>query len=211
MNEFLTIILTLPTVAYGVLLAVCVIYWMLAATGLFDLDTVDGWLGSDGDSIEPSVVAGMLAKIGLSGIPLMLVLTVLALFGWIVCFLAQRYLLPLAPDALRGLVAIVIAVAALVPGVLATSVALRPLAKLIARLRPPVPPSVLGRIGRVISPIVDERNGRAHFDDGGAGLILQVRALPDQNFQRGDQVVLIEHLDATNAFRIISKADFDQQ
>lgn len=211
MDEFLTIILTFPTVVYGVLLAVCVIYWMLAATGLFDLDAVAGWLGSDGDSIEPSFVAGMLAKIGLSGVPMTLVLTILSLFGWIVCFLAQRYLLSLAPDALRGFAGTGIAVAALIPGVLATSITLRPLAKLIARLRPPIPPSVLGRTGRVISPIVDERNGRAHFDDGGAGLILQVRALPDQNFQRGDQIVLIEHLDAANAFRIISKTEFDQQ
>ncbi|TQM05775.1 hypothetical protein FB548_3518 [Pseudoxanthomonas sp. 3HH-4] len=211
MNEFLTIILTFPTVVYGVLLAVCVIYWMLAATGLLDLDTVDGWLGSDGDSIEPSFVAGMLAKIGLSGIPLTLVLTILALFGWILCFLAQRYLLPLAPDALRGIAGVGVMVAALVPGVLATSLTLRPLAKLIARLRPPLPPSVLGRTGRVISPAVDENNGRAHFDDGGAGLILQVRALPDQSFQRGDQIVLIEHLDAANAFRVISKTEFDQQ
>jgi hypothetical protein len=211
MNEFLTIILAFPTVVYGVLLAVCVIYWMLAATGLFDLDTVDGWLGSDGDSIEPSFVAGMLAKIGLSGVPLTLVLTILALFGWITCFMAQRYVLPLVPDALRGLAGVGIAVAALVPGVLATSLTLRPLAKLIARLRPPVPPSVLGRTGKVISPSVDEANGRAHFDDGGAGLILQVRSLPGQNFQRGDEVVLIEHLEAENAFRIISKAEFDQQ
>ena len=211
MNEFLTIILTFPTVVYGVLLAVCVIYWMLAATGLLDLDTVDGWLGSDGDSIEPSFVAGMLAKIGLSGIPLTLVLTILALFGWILCFLAQRYLLPLAPDALRGIAGVGVMVAALVPGVLATSLTLRPLAKLIARLRPPLPPSVHGRTGRVISPAVDENNGRAHFDDGGAGLILQVRALPDQSFQRGDQIVLIEHLDAANAFRVISKTEFDQQ
>jgi len=211
LNEFLTIILTFPSVVYGVLLAVCVVYWMLAATGLLDFDTVDGWMGSDGDSIEPSFVAGMLAKIGLSGVPLTLVLTMLALFGWIVCFLAQRYLLPLVPDALRWLAGIAIASAALIPGVLATSVTLRPLAKLIARLRPPVPPSVLGRSGKITSPIADEQNGRAHFDDGGAGLIMQVRALPGQKFQRGDEVVLIEHMEAANAFRIMSKAEFDQQ
>lgn len=211
MNEFLTIILTFPTVIYSVLLAICVIYWMLAATGLFDLDTVNGWLGSDGDSIEPSSVAGMLAKMGLAGIPLTLVLTILALFGWIVCFLAHRYMLPLVPPGLRWLAGAGIAIAALIPGVLATSVTLRPLAKLAARLRPPVPPSVLGRIGRVISPLVDEHNGRAHFDDGGAGLILQVRSLPDQNFQRGDQIVLIEHLEAANVYRIISRTEFDRQ
>ncbi|WAC62127.1 hypothetical protein OVA13_12015 [Pseudoxanthomonas sp. SL93] len=211
MNEFLTIILSFPTVVYGVLLALCVIYWLLAATGLFELDTVDGWLGSDGDTIQPSSVAGMLAKIGLSGVPLTLVLTTLALFGWIVCFLAQRYLIPLVPGALRGFAGLAVAVAALVPGILATSATLRPLAMLIARLRPPIPPSVLGRTGQVVSPSVDERSGRAHFDDGGAGLILQVRAPPGQQFHRGDPVVLIEHLETANAFRVMSKTEFDQQ
>lgn len=211
MTEFLNTALSFPTLVYSVLLAFCVIYWLLAATGILDFDAVDGWLGSDGDSVEPSQIAGMIARLGLSGVPMMLVLTVLSWFGWLITYFVQLWLLPHVPDALRWLAGAGVLLAALVPGVVATSLLLRPLAALITRLRPPLPAPVLGRIGSVISPRVDETSGRAQFDDGGAGLILQVRAMPGQGFARGDRVVLIEHLAASDTYRVISESTFHQQ
>ena len=87
----------------------------------------------------------------------------------------------------------------------------RRLAAVITRLRPPVPPSVLGRAGAVISPHADVSSGRAHFDDGGAGLILQIRTLPGERLLRGDRVVLIEHLASDNTYRVMSETAFHQQ
>ena len=40
MTEFLTTALTFPTLLYSILLAFCVVYWLLAATGLVDSDTI---------------------------------------------------------------------------------------------------------------------------------------------------------------------------
>lgn len=211
MTEFLNTALTFPTLIYSVLLAFCTVYWLLAATGIVDLDAVDGWVATDGDSVEPSAIAGMLAKLGLSGVPMMLVLTVLSLFGWLITYFVQLFLLQHVPDALRWIVGAGVAIVALLPGALAASLALRPLAALIHRLRPPVPPSVLGRAGAVISAHADTDTGRAHFDDGGAGLILQVRTLPGERFSRGDRVVLIEHLEPGNTYRVISETAFHQQ
>lgn len=211
MTEFLNTALTFPTLVYSVLLAFCTIYWLLAATGIVDLDAVDGWLATDGDSVEPSAIAGMLAKLGLSGVPMMLVLTVLSFFGWLATYFVQLFLLQYAPDGLRWIAGAGVLVVALLPGAFATSLLLRPLAAVIARLRPPTPPSVLGRAGTVISPHADATGGRAQFDDGGAGLILQVRTLPDQRFARGDRVVLIEHLESDNTYRVISETAFHQQ
>ncbi|MBD9479045.1 hypothetical protein [Pseudoxanthomonas sp. PXM02] len=211
MIEFLNTTLTFPTLLYSVLLAFCTVYWLLAATGIVDFDAVDGWLVTDGDGAEPTAIAGMLAKLGLSGVPLMLVLTVLAIFGWLITYFAHLWLLQHLPDTVRWITGAGVLVAALLPGMLVTSVLLRPLASVIARLRPPVLPSVLGRAGAVISPHVDHAGGRAQFDDGGAGLILQVRALPGERFGRGDRVVLIEHLESENTYRVISEAAFQQQ
>lgn len=211
MTEFLNTALTFPTLLYSVLLAFCTVYWLLAATGMVDIDAVDGWLTTDGDTAEPSVVAGMLAKLGLSGVPMMLVLTVLAFFGWLAIYFVHLFLLQHMPDGLRWVAGAITLVAALLPGAIVTSLLLRPLAAVIARLRPPLPPSVLGRAGSVISPHADVASGRARFDDGGAGLILQVRALPGERFSRGDRVVLIEHLQSDNTYRIMSEAAFHQQ
>lgn len=211
MTEFLNTALTFPTLIYSVLLAFCTVYWLLAATGIVDIDAVDGWLTTDGDTAEPSVVAGMLAKLGLSGVPMMLVLTVLSFFGWLITYFVQLFLLQHLPGSLRWIAGAGTLIVALLPGALVTSLLLRPLASVIARLRPPVPPSVLGRAGSVISPHADAGSGRAHFDDGGAGLILQVRALPGERFSRGDRVVLIEHLETDNTYRVMSETTFLQQ
>ena len=208
MTEFLNTVLTFPTLVYSVPLAFCTVYWLLAATGIVDFDAVDGWLTTDGDTAEPNVVAGMVARLGLSGVPMMLVLTVLSFFGWLITYFAQLLFLQFLPDPLRMLVGIGVLVAALLPGLLLTSLLLRPVARLIMKLRPPVPPSVLGKAGNVISPQVTEREGRAEFDDGGAGLILQVRAPPGVTFNRGERVVLLSFDEQRDSYAVIAESEF---
>ena len=209
MTEFLQTSLTFPTLVYSILLAFCVVYWLLAATGLADVDALDGLLGSDGDGGDASDSAGLLAKLGLGGVPIMVVLALLSLFGWLSSYFVQLLLLQHLPAPLRWLAGIATPVGALVPGVFVTSLLLRPVRKLIVKLRPPVAPSVLGRVGTVISPEVDTRQGRAEFADGGAGLILQVRATPPASFMRGDRVVLLEHDAIANTYLVISESQFN--
>ena len=218
MTEFLTTALTFPTLLYSILLAFCVVYWLLAATGLVDSDTIHGLLhhhdGLDGMHTHhhhhetATDSTGMIARLGLSGVPFMLILSVLAFFGWLITYFAQLLFLQFLPDPLRMLVGIGVLVAALLPGLLLTSLLLRPVALLIMKLRPPVPPSVLGKAGNVISPQVTEREGRAEFDDGGAGLILQVRAPPGVTFNRGERVVLLSFDEQRDSYAVIAESEF---
>lgn len=219
MNEFLHTVLTFPTLLYSIVLAFCAIYWLLAATGLVDTDAIDGLLGGDGhghvhhahDGNDGTTAAGMLARLGLSGVPIMLVLTVLCFFGWLGTYFVHLLVLSHFPDTLRWLLGAATLLVALVPGLIVTSLLLRPVSRLIQRLRPPVPPSILGRTGTVISPHVDAHDGRAEFDDGGAGLILQVRAAAGTRFQRGDRVVLLSHDESSNSYAVMSETDFNNR
>ena len=227
MIDFLETCLTFPTVIYSVLLAVCVIYWLLAMTGLFDTDALDGLLmgdghffhvdaghgvhGHHGDSGDSTATAGMLARLGLSGVPIMIVLTVLIFIGWFATYFMHLLVLRHLPDGLRILAGIATLLGALVPGVLLTSLLLRPVAKLMAKLQPKTAASILGRAGKVISPVVDAQGGRAEFDDGGAGLILQVRAPPGITFARGERVVLLSHDAHANTHAVISESEFNNR
>lgn len=208
MNEFLTTALTFPTVVYSVLLTVCAIYWLLAATGLVETDALDGLLGSDGDASDGSGAAAMLAKLGLSGVPVMVVITVLAFFGWIGTYYVQLLILKHVPDTVRVLAGIATDVLMLVPGLLATSLLLRPVSRLLLKLRPPRERSILGRVAIVTTPHVSGDYGQASVDDGGAGLILQVRHDEPGRFKRGDRIVLIEYVDEQHAYRVISEQQF---
>lgn len=217
MTDFLNTALTFPTLLYSILLAVCVVYWLLAATGLVDSDTIHGLLhhhdGLDGmhgghhhDGATDS--AGMIARLGLSGVPFMLILSVLVFFGWLITYFVQLLVLQYLPDSLRILAGIGVLVVALLPGLLLTSLLLRPVARLIMKLQPPLPPSILGKAGNVISPTVTATEGRAEFSDGGAGLILQVRAAPGTSFRRGERVVLLSFDEQAHAYAVIAESEF---
>lgn len=236
MIDFLQTCLTFPTLIYSILLAFCVVYWLLAATGLFDVDALDGLLAGHGNaghgdfghmhvghghaghadathghSGDSSTNAGMLARLGLSGVPIMIVLTVLFFIGWVITYFVHLLVLSHLPDSMRILVGSATLLGALIPGVLATSLILRPVAKLMAKLQPVAAASILGRVGTVISPMVDANGGRAAFDDGGAGLILQVRAPPGITFARGDRVVLLSHDAQANTHAVISETEFNNR
>jgi len=209
MNAFLQTALRFPTLAYSIVLAVCVMYWLLAATGLVDGDGPD--LLGDGDADgEASGAAAMLARLGLSGVPVMIVLTVLAFFGWLGTYFVQLLLLQALPDPMRWLVGAGVGVAMLLPGVFVTSLLLRPLSRALLRLRPPAEPTVLGRVAIVSTPSVDAGYGQATMDDGGAGLVLQIRHADAARFKRGDRVVLIEYLADQHAYRVMAEEQFDR-
>lgn len=209
MNEFLVTALSFPTVVFSVLLAVCTVYWLLAATGLVEIDGLDGLLGVDGDATDATGAAAMLAKLGLAGVPVMVVLTVLAFVGWLGAYFVHLLLLAHLPDGLRLLIGAVLDVAVLVPGVFVTSLLLRPVSRMLHRLRPTGDDTpVLGRTAIVSTLHVTHDYGTATVDDGGAGLVLQVRHDGPGEFARGDRVVLIEYLESQHAYRVMSEQQF---
>ena len=200
MNEFLQTALTFPTVVYSVLLGVSAVYWLLAATGLADGDGPFGGDGGAGDA------AGMLAKLGLGGVPAMVVVTTLSFLAWLGTYFAQLLVLRHLPEGTRTLAGVGTLLAMLVPATALTSLALRPIGRTMARLRPEVP--LLGRAGVVITPTLSADYGQAAFDDGGAGLVLQVRSEDQHPLQRGDRIVLIEYIEGQNAYRVVSEQKF---
>jgi len=205
MDLFLQTVVSFPTVVFSVLLLIVLGYWLLAMLGLIDLDVIDVASG-EGGSVDPSGLAGFLLKFGLDGIPITLIISTIVLVSWVFSYLADYALLrDLPADALRHLFGTGAAIAALLAAVPTAGLLLRPFAKLFAKIKPANSESLLGQICVIRSPEVTPLKGQAAFDDGGAGLILQVRADPGQ-FKRGDRAVLVEYLSAQNAYRIIKEA-----
>ncbi len=206
MDLFLTIALSFPTLIFSVLLVVALLYWLLAMIGLIDLDIVQLSMTPDGDALEleGGGVAGLLMKFGLDGVPLTLILSAITLLAWLICYFADYFLLRHLPwDALRyglGGVALLLSVFVAMPF---AGLLLRPFRGLFRKIKPVDSVSLLGTVAVVRSPVLTLQQGTAELDDGGAGLILQVRAEPGL-FVRGDRVVLVEYLEATNAYRVIA-------
>ncbi|WP_363799443.1 hypothetical protein ABU614_04555 [Lysobacter firmicutimachus] len=224
MGEFLTTVFSLPTAFYTVLLGVVIGYWLLSALGLVGGEMIDGWIGGDGHGHgghglgDHTLADGAhhhqqglfdpLMRLGLGGIPVTVVLSVLIGVSWALTYLADVYLLRHLPGvALQiagGAAAIVIAFAVAIP---VSALALRPLRRLLRKMQPGPPRPILGQVAVVRSP-VNAVTGTASMEDGGAGLILQIRDDDPVRFQRGDRVVLIEYLEDRNAYRVVSEDEF---
>ena len=152
---------------------------------------------------------GLLMKFGLHGVPVMVVFTIIAIVGWSVCYFTDLFLLR---DAKLGVFAIPADIATMIAGlVLAIPVGrmvLAPVRRILRRFAPVSQRPMLGRYGVVRSPEITQTSGTAEVDDGGAGLILQVRAPSGTTFQRGDRVVLLSFDEQANAYAVMSESEF---
>ena len=49
--------------------------------------------------------------------------------------------------------------------------------------------------------------GQGEFDDGGAGLILQIRSEVDQDLHRGDRVVTVDYDKKFDIYHVVREAE----
>ena len=216
MTAFLDYALGFPTFIFGALLVCMLLYWLIAMLGLLEVDSLDHWVlfdGSDhahGVEHSASALAGLLLKVGLGGIPLTVILTVMFLLAWLASYVLCHFVpMPQGWSLVNILTGTVVGAAALVLGFMATVMVLRPMRGLVAKIAPDETPKILlGRTGLVRSAVVNATQGYGSVEDGGAGMNVQMRS-PDVDLPRGTTIVLIEHLPEHNAWRVVSKAEFD--
>ncbi|WP_339410348.1 hypothetical protein [Pseudomonas sp. EA_35y_Pfl2_R5] len=210
MELFFQTSLTFPVVLFSFLLCAVFLYWLIAAVGIFEIDALDADISLDGEGIELEGLAGLLMKLGLGGVPVTLVLSLLIFFAWVACYLIEMFVLRyIAFGWLRYPLGLLSIGLALVPAVPITAALCRPLRPLFQKLQSTTRKSVLGQTAVVRSGRVTLQHGEVTLEDGGAGLILRVRADESCGFKRGDRVVLLEYLEAEHAYRVVSEDEFN--
>ena len=212
MELFLQTSMTFPVVVLSFLLCIAILYWLVAALGLIEIELLDIEVDSalEGDSLQPEGLAGLLMKLGLNGVPVTLVLTLLFFFAWILCYFAELLLLRWLPlGILRYPLGLLLIPASLLLAAAPARVLVRPLRPLFHKLQATDSRSIIGQVAIVRSGSVSSRHGEADFNDGGAGLILRIRADDGLALKRGDRVVLLEYLTDEHAYRVVTEAEFN--
>jgi len=214
MTPFHQNVTSFPTAIYTVLLVICALYWAVAVLGFVDLEILDIDMDGDidaADSLEAqNAIAGILFKFGLNGVPLTIVLTIIAIVGWLLCYYAIFFGGKLIPGfwPLELLVELAIFISATFVTILITAQLIKPIRALFKRLDVDETKHILGQVVVVRSAIVNKDRGEALMEDGGAGLLLNIRATGNDEFVKGDEVVVIEENKEKSLFRVIAKADF---
>ncbi len=213
MDPFYQNISSFPTALFTILLAVCLVYWAGAVLGLLDLDliNVDASIDLNADSghLVPDVLAGLLIKFRLVGVPVVITLTLIFLFGWFICYYLVHFTLGSVQNGyIRFLFGLPIFAISLIGGAWLTTFAMKPFRAIFKNATTQPHKHILGQRAIVRTSRVDNQFGEATLDDGGAGLILKIRSTGKETFSKGDRVVIFEKLNDDTIYRVISEKEF---
>lgn len=213
MNPFYDIAGSFPTIIFTVFLMFSVFYWCFAVLGLveieiFDFDTPDMDIDTEGLT-DLNVMAAVLFKLGLNGVPVSIIISIISLLGWFISFTAVYFVFPYIPsDPLKIIAAIGTFAGVLYISAMLTALIIKPLRPIFLSINQETQKVILGQTATVRTGEVNKTFGEAFLEDGGAGLIIKVRAYKDETFKRGDNVVLLEYVEASNVYNVISETDF---
>jgi hypothetical protein len=169
-----------------------------AAEGV--LDSTDGAHGPTHGPPD-GALGTLLSALGFSRAPATVVLSLVGVFGWVTSTLSTLTLVPALPLP-SWLSKVLVLALSLVVALFATSFAVRPLAPLFRVHKAARSAGLVGRTATVSTGRVGRSFGQAQVDDGGAGLILDVRHDVEGLLRKGDRVLLVHFDEAQNAFEV---------
>lgn len=202
---FITKISLFPTIIFTALVMFVTLYWIVSLLGMTDMDVVDiGDAGDMGDMSSTGFLSGLLLKFGLYGVPLIIILTLISLIGWLLSYLYTSLLHQYFDSGvfyyLFGTGAFILV---LVISMWLTGLIIAPIRRNIANIPRRNASNNIGKIAIVRTLSVTDIHGEAELNDGGAGLILKIRA--DKNsdvLKQGDAVVLVDYINEANVYKV---------
>lgn len=219
MGEILRVLIAFPAAPFTVITLLAVVYWLFVIIGAVDMDEIggaakgvmegaagaakgafEGVVGASKGAAEGlhdgglddigDADAGLLSFLRIKNAPVTIVISLFAIFGVLITGL---YGLTFGiPSFLLG---IPIFFGSTFVSYLMTALAVRPIGPLFKSRPAAKTLDFVGKVATVSTGRVTDRFGQATLEDGGAGLILEVRADEGNTLKRGDRVVLV-HWDA---------------
>jgi hypothetical protein len=190
---FLQVCFTGACLPASLLLALALLYWLLAIVAGLDLDFLDFDFDIDGQpDLESSLSVGLvvLRFLNLGRVPLVIWGSVFAIAYWLVTLLLDR--LADAPELrLERFYVLQYTVRNLVLGVLLTKVITQPLRDKFEPAEPNRAEDLIGRECRITTSQVTQTFGQAQVPTDAAPLILNVR-VKQTPLAQGEPAVLVE-------------------
>ena len=216
-EEMLKISASFPTAIYTVFLGVMVVLWLITLLGVIDLDFLDFDFDLDGktdldlnvNNSTAEAIGGFLINWGLVGVPITIILTILAVTSWIICYYLVYFGFGFIPDGfltyIAGSVALVIS---FFSGIKVTAFLIKPLKPLFKKVGKTVEKTVLGQVAIVRSSKVTQAFGEAVLNDLGADLLIKIWADEPNTLSKGDRVVPIEYDNNKGIYLVVPESEF---
>ncbi|WP_436492722.1 hypothetical protein [Actinokineospora sp. HUAS TT18] len=190
MGEFVATTLRFPVVLFTFLLAAVILYWIVVALGVSEMDVVD----TD--------------AFGLGGVPLTIAVSLLVLVAWFAALVGTVFLVDAGLGGpLTTALSFGVLLGALLVGLLVTRLAMAPLHRMFPEHAGASRADFLGRTCVVRTGQVDETFGQAEVTAAdGSSAVIQVRKAGDDALGAGDTAVIYDY-DPDGEFFWISPVD----
>lgn len=185
-------------------LGLVLLFWLMSALGAVDADTFDVDFDVDvdleidakadvhGDHHSGSFIGGIMKFVNAQDVPLMIILSFLAVFMWGISIFSNYYFNPSGSD----LVALGLLAGNFIASVLLVKVVTTPLRPLMRAIKndADAPPPVIGSVGLVKSRLLDQNFGQVEvIRDKGAPALLNCRLRDGEEGQmRGSEVLIYD-------------------
>ncbi|HLL01271.1 MAG TPA: hypothetical protein VK539_11835 [Myxococcaceae bacterium] len=146
---------------------------------------------------------GLSETLGLAGIPITISGSFIIFGSWLVSLMSRDTVFGLLGSVLPGVVLSGgLMLLSFVVGVMLASLAVRPLRPIFIAKKAPGRDSLMGRVCTINSGNVTHVFGHATFEDGGAGLILNVYCAKQNGLKRGDQALILGYDPARDVYEV---------
>lgn len=209
MGEVLTEAVKPANLVFTVLLGIVIIYWIMVILGALDTDfldidfdsDVDVDADADFDADGGGALQGLLEFFYVGEIPVMVILSVLALSLWTISVLSNHYLNP----AGTMLIALPLAAGNLFVSCIVVKILGVPLSKFFKSFDTDANASrpVIGRICKIVTTeISGDRLGQGEMSSKGAPILINVKAEGDQVFKKGDEAIVLSKDPETGVYLV---------
>jgi hypothetical protein len=179
---------------YTVLLGLVLLYWLTFIVGGLDINLFNVDVGADADmhTTGPGLGGAGLAVLKffcVGSVPLLLLVSFLALSMWVISVLTNYYL-----QNYSLLLALLLFVPNVIVSLFVTRFGTWPLRALFGALHAEPPPrhEVIGKICVVKTSRVDDTSGQAEVVGNGAPLLLNVRTMGGEVLGKGEEALVVQ-------------------
>ncbi len=173
------------------------------------LDGVDGALEGGAEAGEAGAAdtvegaRGLLHALGVQGVPITFLGSFIIFWAWVISFFVMQLIGgPAASGAMGAVIGIGVAFFGVAAGVVLGALCVRPLSGLCKVHQAPGRASLVGKMCTVTSLRVDASSGQAEIDNGGAGVVAEVRCLQTNDLVKGSQALVFKYDASKEVFHI---------
>lgn len=201
MKELLQNAFTSVNIIPTMLLGLVLLYWITVIIGVADLDIFDFDVDID-TCTSTDGLQEILAFFNIGQVPLMVIISIMALVFWILAMLI--YMLPVPQG---GLINVLLLIPALLISLLVTKVVSSSLRGIFKRVHAEASDEhvvIIGQVITLLSDVNDGRLGQGEINRDGASILINVKAkYDDETFKKFEEAYVSKKDDEKNIYYII--------